>query len=97
MERENLDPGIKRWVEILNGQGVMTFESCEGGEGHSFPEPTIRFHGNAAEGFRALTHAMDWGMPVRDLRMVWDITEGLPNGPEWEMTFKKTDVGAGKV
>lgn len=47
MERENLDPGIKRWVEILNGQGVMTFESCEGGEGHSFPEPTIRFHGNA--------------------------------------------------
>jgi len=27
-----LDPGIARYVEVLNGNGIETFESCEGGE-----------------------------------------------------------------
>ncbi len=28
-------------VEVLRAAGVETFESCEGGAGHSYPEPTV--------------------------------------------------------
>ena len=38
-----LDPGIERAVNLLREARVETFESCEGGAGHAFPEPTIRF------------------------------------------------------
>jgi hypothetical protein len=45
-----IDPGIRREVKILWENGIETFESCEGGRGHSFPEPTVRFHGGQSEG-----------------------------------------------
>lgn len=40
-----LDSGIRNYVLILRSGGIETFESCEGGEGHVFPEPTVRFLG----------------------------------------------------
>ena len=49
-----LDPGIAQAVVTLCNGGIETFESCEGGEGHAYPEPTVRFHGGMGEGFRAL-------------------------------------------
>jgi hypothetical protein len=49
-----LDAGIRRAVLILRSAGVETFESCEGGPGHAFPDPTIKFHGGAWAGYRAL-------------------------------------------
>lgn len=82
-----LDPGIAQAVFALCEAGVETFESCEGGEGHAYPEPTVRFHGNQAEGFRALAHAQMAGLPVRLLRRGWMIVDGEPAGPWWEMTF----------
>jgi hypothetical protein len=57
-----LDPGIRAAVETLCAAGVETFESCEGGHGHAYPEPTVRFHGQSAEGFRALSAAMQAGL-----------------------------------
>lgn len=45
-----------------------TFESGEGGAGHVYPEPTVRFHGDAPEGLRALAAAMTEGLPVAELR-----------------------------
>ena len=30
---------------ILRENGVETVESCQGGAGHAFPEPTIKFSG----------------------------------------------------
>jgi hypothetical protein len=65
---EGLDAGIAPYVEILRTAGVETFESCQGGEGHCFPEPTIRFAGQRSEGFRALAVALDYGLPVRAIR-----------------------------
>lgn len=53
-----VDPGIAPYVAVLRAAGVETFESCQGGDGHAFPEPTIRFHGEHAEGFRALGVAL---------------------------------------
>lgn len=83
----DVDAGIARYVEVLMTNGVETFESCEGGTGHPFYEPTVRFFGGQAEGFRALGIAMQNGLPVSFLRRYWTILDGEPVGPQWEMTF----------
>ena len=83
-----LDPGISPFVGVLAANGVETFESCDGGSGHAYPEPTIRFHGDRAEGFRALAVAQRAGLPVRALRRTWPINDGEPTGPWWEITFR---------
>jgi hypothetical protein len=83
----HLDPGIARAVEVLMNAGIETFESCQGGRGHTYPEPTIRFHGQRAEGFRALTAALENGLKVIALRRTWPICDGEPTGPHWEIVF----------
>lgn len=82
-----LDPGIARAVHILVAAGVETFESCEGGPGHSYPEPTIRFDGNAGAGHYALGVAMTHALPVSQLRRTWSIDGECPTGPYWELVF----------
>jgi hypothetical protein len=83
-----IDPGIARAVAILQAGGVETFESCEGGPGHAFPEPTIRFHGTPAAGPHALSVCMNHDLPVMALRRVWYMEYGEPKGPKWELTFR---------
>jgi hypothetical protein len=83
-----LDPGIAPYVEILQAAGVETFESCQGGEGHAATEPIIRFFGDRSEGFRALDVALKRGLPVRDLRRFWQIVDGEPCGPYWELALR---------
>ena len=82
-----LDPGIAYAVDALRWANVETFESCEGGPGHAYPEPTVRFHGGAAAGFAALAAAIGAGLPISELRRVWPIIDDEPTGPWWEMTF----------
>lgn len=84
-----LDAGIADAVSILVAAHVETFESCEGGRGHSFPEPTVRFHGHRDEGFRAVGVALRAGLRVTAPRRVWDVIDGEPVGPHWEMTFAR--------
>src|ERR1700734_2093573 len=74
-------------VEILSTNGVEPFESCKGGTGHAFYEPTIRFHGSHGEGFRALSVALQHGLKVCELRRYYSVEDGEPVGPHWEMTF----------
>lgn len=83
-----LDPGIRQFVLILRSQGIETYESCEGGEGHAFPEPTVRFSGNRGEGFKALSVAMTFDLPVLALRRAWRVDDGELTGPWWELTFR---------
>ncbi len=83
-----LDSGIENAVQILAAAGVETFESCEGGNGHSYPEPTIRFHGHRDAGWHALAAARQQGLAVKALRRVWDLEDGEPTGPCWEMVFR---------
>jgi hypothetical protein len=85
-----LDPGIFEMVCALVGAGIETFESCEGGTGHAYLEPTVRFHGGVEEGYRALAVAMQARLPVRELRRVWPILDGEATGPWWELTFSPT-------
>jgi hypothetical protein len=82
-----LDSGIRDIVITLASNGIETFESCEGGKGHSFPEPTVRFEGGASEGLRAMAIALENGLPVLRLRRVWGVVDGSMHGPWWEMTF----------
>lgn len=82
-----LDEGVKRYVEVLIKAGIETFESCEGGKGHSYPEPTVRFYGDRSEGFKALAVAQQHAFPVCALQRTWPIVDGEPTGPWWELTF----------
>ena len=84
-----LDKGIENAVNILYNAGIETFESCEGGDGHTYPEPTIRFHGDKSEGLHALSIAICNNLNVRALRRVYDILDGEITGPYWELTFYK--------
>ena len=88
-----LDAGIADIVDILRRAGVETFESCEGGLGHAYPEPTIRFHGERPEGFRALAAALERGLGVREVRRVWPVIDGEITGPWWELTFATPTKG----
>jgi hypothetical protein len=82
-----LDKGIKPYVLALRAAGIETFESCEGGPGHAFPEPTVRFHG---EGLQAFAIARDLGLPIFQLRLSYVVQNGALTGPWWEMTFTTT-------
>lgn len=85
---EGLDAGIATAVDVLMDYGVETYESCEGGKGHSYPEPTVRFHGQPEEGFRAYAAARERGLNVSALRRIWTVVNGELSGPSWEMTFR---------
>lgn len=82
-----LDAGIETEVNTLWCAGIETFESCQGGSGHAYTEPTVRFHGGIGEGFRALAVALQFQLRVTALRRTWPIIDGAPTGPHWEMTF----------
>jgi len=58
-------------VRILSEAAIETFESCRGGEGHAYPEPTVRFHGERGEGFKgagdSFTMALECFEPAKDM------------------------------
>lgn len=85
-----LDEGIARYVEVLNAEGIETFESCQGGAGHAVDRPMVRFAGNQAQGIEALGIALRHRFPVAELRRSWPILDGEPTGPHWELVFVPT-------
>jgi hypothetical protein len=84
----SLDEGIREIVLTLARNHIETFESCEGGTGHAYPEPTVRFEGGSSEGPRAVAVALENGLPVATLRRSWAILDHAIHGPWWEMTFR---------
>lgn len=84
-----IDAGIQKAVFLLQDAGVETYESCEGGKGHAYSEPTVRFHGVPEAGWRALSVCLANGLPITSLKRVWDVLDGdEPTGPYWEITFR---------
>jgi len=89
IDREGLDVGIRRAVEILQAHGIETMQSCEGGPGHSYPEPTVDFYGGPEAGWRAVSVCLAHGLPMMSLRRVWDmLDQNELTGPYWEITFR---------
>ena len=87
---EGLDPGIEPVVFILIDNGIETFESCQGGDGHHGGQggwPVVRFFGQRGEGFKALSIALNYDLPVFALHRVWTLSDGEPTGPQWELVF----------
>src|SRR5438552_18075628 len=82
-----LDPGIRRAVLVLRRGGIETFESCQGGNGHAFDAPTIKFHGDAWAGYKAFAIEMENGLLVRRIHRVHGVTDGQLEGPWWEIVF----------
>lgn len=90
----SMDPGVALYVDVLDAAGIETYESCQGGEGHSYAEPAVRFYGVRGEGFRALAVALQHGFPVRAIRRIWTVDEdGHPEGPYWELAFWTPAIG----
>lgn len=83
-----IDAGIVKAVRLLNESGIETFESCEGGAGHAYPDPTVRFYGDHTEGFKAIALVLQHAMPVTSVRRIWQIIDAEPTGPYWEIVFK---------
>lgn len=95
MDYSRMDAGIAPWVKLLNENGIETLESCEGGLGHAYPEPTIRLHGVESYGWSALGVAKTFVLPVSELRRTWSFQDGQPHGPYWELVFiRKAESGA---
>ena len=88
MNPDDLDPGIREIVMRLHDAEVHTYESCDGSPGHSYAEPTVRFYGTLGEGWRALVICKDYGFPVRALQRCWDLDDGEPAGPYWQLVFR---------
>ena len=86
---DGLDVGIARAVRLLMEHGVETYESCQGGAGHCYPEPTVRFHGQREAGFHALAVAQTYALPVAKIGRIWNVIDGEPTGPHWEMVFSR--------
>ncbi len=76
-----------RAVKVLTDRRIETFESCEGGQGHSMPEPRplLRTPGGGLEG---PVGVLAYGLPVLALRRYWTIEDGEPVGPSWELVFR---------
>jgi hypothetical protein len=88
-----LDPGIRFAVRVLHAAGGLeTCQSCQGGKGHAYPEPSIDLiaRGDDALGFRALAALQDRGLPASQVLIVWNIQNGLPYEKLWRIVFSKT-------
>lgn len=72
---EYIDPLILPAVEILNKNGFDTFESCQSGEGHCFPEPTVRFWGSEFDLIRAYEICECYGLAVLAAKRVFRKTD----------------------
>jgi hypothetical protein len=90
---EGLDAGIRFAVRVLHAAGgIETCQSCQGGKGHAYDHPTVDMiaGGSDAIGFRALAALADYGLPVADVAILWNVRNGLPFEKLWRITFWKS-------
>lgn len=94
----SIDPLILPAVEVLNNHGFKTFESCQGGEGHAFLEPTVRFEGDEFDLIRAVDICKSYGLIVSEGRRIFRRTpvfkdDNTPHvhqiGETWDKPFNE--------
>lgn len=95
---EYVDTEIRPVVKILNQHGFETFESCQGGDGHCYNEPTVRFFGNEFDLIRAYEICRCYGFNVYKAKRVFikeDIyidnqsEKAMPFGIAWANPFNE--------
>lgn len=87
---DTLDSQIKWQVQLLQDNDIETFESCQGGTGHVFHYPTIRFHGGAGEGPRAFGILTSHGFQCAAVGRYWDVLGDVMHGPYWEIILAES-------
>jgi hypothetical protein len=89
-----IDRGVRFAVRVLHAAGGMeTCQSCEGGAGHAYSEPSIDLvaeGGHDATGFRALAALTAYGLDVHDVAIIWTCQHGLPYQRIWRVTLRAT-------
>ncbi len=88
---QSLDSGIRFVVRVLHANGIDTQQSCQGGEGHCYLQPTVDVPGLPwdAVGFRVLSCLAGYGLPVDALNYHWPVMHGIPYEAFWRITFFK--------
>lgn len=93
-----LDPLIEPAVRILMAHGFKTFESCQGGQGHAFCEPTVRFEGSEYDLLRAYEICQLYKLNVYEAKRVFikeDIyrddnsIDTMPIGEAWATPYNE--------
>lgn len=93
--KEEIDPLILPAVEILNKYGFKTFESCQGGDGHCFPQPIVRFEGNEFDLIRAYEICQWYNLYPSEARRVFrkNLAEKDEKNPDaaalWDKPFNE--------
>lgn len=91
-EYDGIDLGVRFAVKVLHAAGIETCQSCQGGAGHSYPEPSIDLpaRGDDADGFGALAALQAYGLPVFAVHLVWSVRNGVPYEKLWRIVFSST-------
>lgn len=96
--KDFIDPLILPAVEVLNIHGFKTFESCQGGEGHCYSEPTVRFFGSEFDLIRAYEICECYGLNVSAAKRVFikediyrdnESANKMPFGVAWGKPFNE--------
>lgn len=90
--RSGLDRGIRAFVEILQQEGVETVQSCQGGAVHAYELPTIDLVGGPGAGYHALGIALNYGLPVLELRWSANMHGGHLERPVWSLVFRDNAI-----
>ncbi len=89
--QEPIDPGILGWVNLLRFHGIETVQSCQGGPGHAYSEPTVDFYGDRFEGWYAVSIALRAGefegLRAWELRRTWHLSTTEPDQPVWQLVL----------
>lgn len=81
---EALDRGIIRIVRVLTDGGIETWQSCEGGHGHSYEWPSVDIIDRP---WAALDLCVMYDLPVHTISNLFEIWEGKPTRPFWRVEF----------
>lgn len=87
---DTLDEYVREPVYLLQQHGILTHQSCQGGPGHSYDEPTIDFAARPipGEGFKALAVLIEFGYKVTSLLRVYDVENAEVVESYWRITFR---------
>lgn len=89
---DDLDPGIRFAVKVLHAHGLETGQSCEGGDGHAYPKPTVDLWGAAGgcPGFAALHHLETYGLQPVAVSQVWNVEHGRIHEVLWRVELARS-------
>jgi hypothetical protein len=87
---QQLDEGIRFAVRVLHARGIQTGQSCQGGPGHSYEDPTVDVSGGGRfDGWAALAALEEYGLRVSNVSLVWTVRDGLVDDTFWRLTLRR--------